>query len=552
MTSESLSEPARRLSEQGFWDLVGRDETSRVEFKEQVPKASRLQEALVALANHRGGAIVVGVSGRRPHKLLGAEFSQDHVERVHEAARATQPPLAVEVERLDVDGSVVGWVSVSPLPTGWAQTSDGRLLVRAGPTNRALVGLDLLHFVQARAADPAEDRPVPQASLDDLDAPLLGRYLEARRGRAVPVSVRALEEIGLAAPGGSLRLATLLSFGRHPQALFRRLGIEVLRFEGAIGAQPQLRSRLDIEGHIPDLVGRADRRVYDEMRRDAVVRGLVREEVPEFPPVVVREALLNALAHRDYSIPGAAVQVRIYDDALEIESPGTLPAHVTVDNMRDAQYSRNERVMDVLQRLRLVEEAGQGIDRMYKEMEDALLAPPDFQERAHSFVVRLTGTSVFAAEDRLWIARLQNLGLTADAKIATVYARRHGSITNETLRGLRNLDRDASRALLQDLVARGVLELVGKGRGARYVLGPVAHEVPIHRSVGSELAVILHHARRNGSVVNEDVRGLLDVDRHVSRELLAELVARGHLIPYGNTRARYYVPSTTTPSTLLD
>lgn len=187
--------------------------------------------------------------------------------------------------------------------------------------------------------------------------------------------------------------------------------------------------------------------------------------------------------------------------------------------------------------------AGQGIDRMYREMEDALLDPPQFEEREASFVVRLRGTSVFAAEDRLWVAELADLELSADAKIAVVYARRHGAISNEDLRRLRGLDRDASRATLQDLVARGLLQAVGRGRGARYVLGPVAERAGRARTLDEELRVILNHARRKGSVVNADVRGLLGVDRVAARQHLSELVARGLLTPEGERRGRRYLPA---------
>src|SRR4051812_49339882 len=109
---------------------------------------------------------------------------------------------------------------------------------------------------------------------------------------------------------------------------------------------------------------------------------------------------------------------------------------------------------------------------MVSEMEDALLDPPEFEERNASFVVRLKGTSVFSAEDRLWAAQFSDLGLSPDARVALVYARRHGAISNEDLRHLRSLDRENSRGVLQELVARGLLAQVGKGRGSRYVLGP--------------------------------------------------------------------------------
>jgi ATP-dependent DNA helicase RecG len=530
------------LTLERFWAMVGAEESGTIDFKEQLPRPGKLQEPLVAFANARGGTMVIGVSNRRPYRIVGTRWNQEDEERLQEAARATQPPLAVASHALRVEGHVVVFIQVEPLGQGWTHTSDGRLLVRAGPTNRALVGQELARFVQERGSMPAEDQPVRGARYEDLRPELVRDYLRNRLGGKRRDARSALRDLRFIDPEGGLKLACVLLFGAEPQAGNRRLGIVVSRFEGSISGGATLRDRRELQGPLSKLVQQADQLVYEEMRRDAVVRGLVREEVPEFPPVAVREALVNAVGHRDYSARGSAVEVRLYDDALEIQSPGTLPAWVTIENLADAQYSRNELVMDGLQRLGLVEEAGQGIDRMIAEMEDALLDPPEFIERDSSFVVRLRGTSVFAVEDRLWVAQFADLDLSADAKIAIVYARRQGSISNEQLRSLRGVDRDGSRAILQDLVARGLLEAVGRGRGARYVLGSAVRKTVAETSLDDRLTTVLNHARRQGSIANADVRGLLDVSDQGARGILVELVGRGLLRAEGERRGRRYYP----------
>jgi ATP-dependent DNA helicase RecG len=529
------------ITEEEFWTRIGRRESTILDFKERLPKPGRLQEPVVAFANNRGGSIVLGVSERSPYEVVGAPWTQKDEELLQSMARSIQPPLAPEVSSVWVDGIQLVIMTVAPLERGWAQTSDGRLLVRSGPTNRALVGDELLRFVRERSGEPVEDEPVA-GGVADLDRELVGAYLEARLGTVPRKRAPALRDLGFVTPTGELRLATSMLFAPSPQRDSRRFGIEILRFEGAIGGDGPLRAKQDLTGPLPSLVEQADRAIYDEMRREAVVRGLVREELPEFPPIVIREALLNAVGHRDYSARGAAVQVRVYDDALEIESPGTLPSYVTVENLRTEQYSRNPRIMDGLQRMGLVEEAGQGIDRMFEAMEAALLDPPEFAERSATFLVRLRGASVFSAEDRLWIGEFSELGLGADEKVALVYARRNGAITNEKLRALRKLDRDASRHLLQGLVARGLLEPLGRGRGARYVLGTIASRADGAATLGHRREIVLKHARRQGVVVNADVRGLLDLDSGEARELLVDLVARGLLVAEGERRGRRYLP----------
>jgi ATP-dependent DNA helicase RecG len=529
------------MTETDFWSQYGDQESMTVEFKQQLQRASRMQEPMVAFANSRGGIIIVGVSDRRPRQILGITWGQDLVEQVQEAARSTQPPLQIEVERRNVDGRDLACVEVDPLTRGWVHTSDGRLLVRAGPTNRALVGDELLRFVRERAADPVEDEPVSGVGIDDLRSDLIRQFVHARLGRSRINLATATRDLGLVTADGGIRLATHLVFGKEPQKRNRRFGIVVSRFEGSVDSDVRLRERHELIGPLPILVAQADQRIYDEMRRDAVVRRLVREEVPEYPPVALREALVNAVGHRDYSLRGAAVDVRLYDDAVEVESPGTLAAYVTVENLREAQYSRNERIMDALQRLGLVEEAGQGIDRMIAEMEDALLDPPQFEERSAAFVVRLRGGSVFAAEDRLWVSQFGQLDLSANAKVALVFARRTGGITNEQLRRLRPLDREASRETLQDLVTRGLFEAFGRGRGTGYRLSELAMQARTTATLGEQLRAVLNHARRTGVVVNADVRGLLGVGATEARSILEALVLRGLLRPEGERRGRRYL-----------
>jgi ATP-dependent DNA helicase RecG len=538
--------PARDLpsaaTEEQFWALVGRRESTVLDFKERLPKPARLQEPVVAFANNRGGLVVLGVSERSPYQVVGASWTQADEEMLQNMARAIQPPLTPDVSTVRVDGLQVVVMAVAPLERGWAQTSDGRLLVRSGPTNRALVGDELFRFVRERSGEPVEDEPVSESPAD-LEPDLVHAYLKARLGTVPRTRTPALRDLGLVASTGEVRLAASMLFSPAPQRDSRRFGIEILRFQGTIAGDSELRDKQDLVGPLPRLVEQADRVIYEEMRKEAVVRRLVREELPEFPPIVIREALLNAVGHRDYSARGAAVQVRIYDDAIEIESPGTLPSYVTVDNLRTEQYSRNPRIMDGLQRLGLVEEAGQGIDRMFEAMEDALLDPPEFEERSATFLVRLRGTSVFSAEDRLWIGKFAELGLGADEKVALVYARRNGAITNEKLRMLRQVDRDASRHLLQGLVARGLLEALGRGRGARYALGAIASRADGVATLDHQREIILNHARRQGVVVNADVRGLLDIDRAAARELLYDLVAQGLLRAEGERRGRRYLPT---------
>jgi ATP-dependent DNA helicase RecG len=535
------------MTEAEFWEQVGRSEGAEQEFKETLIRSARLQDSVVAFANRRGGDIYVGIQNA-PRRVVGISWGEAEEERVQEVARMTHPPIGLSTTVLAVAGLQVGKIRVEGAPSGWVQTSDGRLLVRAGPTNRTLVGEELARFVRERSAEPVEDTGLRDISLGDLRQDAVRDFLRRRLHRQRINPELELRNLGFIDPHGRVRLATVLLFGREPQRDRRRFGIEVLRFDGSVDDQPRtLRDRVQLTGDLPTLVEEADRMIYDEMRRDAVIRGLVREEVPEFPPIAIREALLNAVGHRDYSLSGSSVQVRLFADGIEIESPGTLAGWVTVDNLLEAQFSRNQRIMDAFEVLRLVEEAGTGVDKMYAAMADALLDPPEFEERDQSFLVRFRGRTVFSAEDRIWVSRFADFELSPDAKVALVFAKRQGAIRNPELRALRSLDALESRDVLQDLVSRGLLVKVGASRGTRYSLGEMALQPQTAATSSEQVQAVVAHAGRVGSIANKDVRGLLGVDSSHARAILEAAVREQLLRPVGERRGRRYLPTESEP-----
>ena len=129
------------------------------------------------------------------------------------------------------------------------------------------------------------------------------------------------------------------------------------------------------------------------------------------------------MAHRDYGLDGATVDITVRDDRIEVRSPGPLPGHITIDNMRDEHYSRNPRIMRVLKTVGLVEEYGDGIDRMYREMESRLMEPPAFEATASSVTVTLRNRFLVEVEDQMWLMQLGREDLTTNERRVLVAAR---------------------------------------------------------------------------------------------------------------------------------
>ena len=271
--------------------------------------------------------------------------------------------------------------------------------------------------------------------------------------------------------------------------------------------------------------------------------GLRRAALPAYPTVVVREAIVNALAHRDYGLTGATVDVTVWDDRVEVKSPGPLPGHITVDNMRREHYSRNPRIMGVLNTLGYVEEYGEGVDRMFREMESRLMEPPAFEATAVSVTVTLRNRVQVDLDDQVWLSQIDTSELTPDECRALIAARRHGAVTPRSLRALipdANVD-----AVLARAVSGGLLRRVGVRGGSRYILADAVLSragsgSPSEQQTHSQ--TLLDEIRRQGSLSSADGAALIGRDVAYARALLNELVELELARAQGRTRARRYYP----------
>jgi ATP-dependent DNA helicase RecG len=202
------------------------------------------------------------------------------------------------------------------------------------------------------------------------------------------------------------------------------------------------------------------------MDKRAVVRSLQRDEETEYPFSAVREALVNAVAHRDYRLTGRSIEIRMYTDRMEITSPGGLPAHITVDNIVEEHYSRNPRIVNGLYQWGYIEELGLGVDRMIEDMMKAGHPKPQFEAKTHRFTVILFNTRDQARVAQQWEGNMNERQMKALEHI-----QQHGSITNGDYRGLcPHVGAETLRLDLADMVARGILLKIGDKRGTRYIM----------------------------------------------------------------------------------
>ena len=468
-------------------ELIKAGEGPRLAFI-QTADAEKIAETLVAFANTEGGTIVVGL--RADGRPAAARTAGDDIDRVLKSADSLyNPPVIIEkweeipLESAELAGTGNGRQRAAgsfpvyairvPRSTELHALADGRVLIRSGRLNRPLGGQEIVRLASAKNTGDFEADAIPGATLDDFSRRMIDEYLEKRAERtkrSYDGDVNdLLVEIGAVTPNHKPTVCGLLLFSEYPQQWLPQSAVVFAKF---VGTAPRGESGLagysrreELTGPLSRLIESTWNLVWSEMAVSAVVKGLEREETYEYPQFAVREALVNAICHRDYRLRGRRIEVRMFSDRLEVISPGGLPGFITVENIKEEHFSRNPRLVGGLFQWGYIEELGIGIDRMLEVMEQAGHSPPKFDARPYSFALTLHNERRKPKPPE-WARNTNHRQARA-----LQYIRENGSITNREYRSLiRTVSAETLRLDLADMVEKGILSKVGAKKGTYYVL----------------------------------------------------------------------------------
>ncbi|MBI1928508.1 putative DNA binding domain-containing protein [Candidatus Poribacteria bacterium] len=459
-------------------DLLFYREGQVLDFKNARIHPRDLAEILVAFANADGGTVVLGVEDNKT--VSGTRHYQSNVAEILRAPfDHCEPPVSMQVEELscrNADGETDALLLLHVVRSQRVHSTTRKVtLVRIGDQNRRLNAQDVIQLAYDKGQAEYEVEETSGATLADLDSDLLFNYQETVGAQGEAHKVLKARELATG-NGNVLRLnmAGVLLFAQRPQHWHPRCGIRVVKWEGTerrTGADLNVVKDRQIELPLPKLLDET----FD------FVGTLLREftrlgpdgkfvTTPEFPPFVWQEAITNAVVHRSYANRGRQTEVFLFDDHLEVQSPGELPASLRADTLRGSHFSRNPRIVRVMAELRYVRDFGEGIDRMFREMEAAGLPPPEFEEIPGALKVTLrNGLSVAAvpsAQRRLPLSVLAQLN-DRQKRVLEVVAQQ-GSITNSQCQQLFSVSYRTAHRDLSQLVEFLLLKPQGRGRATRY------------------------------------------------------------------------------------
>lgn len=449
---KALNSPPAEVG-QALLDLT---EDQWLERKSARISARDLADTLIGFANADGGLVVVGL---HDGKIEGVNGSPS---RLNDQMQANidfcVPPVRTKgrlVDCMNYEGEVDRLLAIEIAPGEIVHANQKEeVFLRVGDENRRLSFAQRQELLYDKGQASYEARPLPASSFDDLDQPLLAEYVQAVEATD---PMRLLRARGLATKS-ELTIAGCLLFAESPQEYFPEAFIRVLRWRGrerGSGAHQQLLEDRIVEGPIPMQLLRA-RDLVKELQptRKALLASGKFGSVPLVPEDAWLEGIVNAAVHRSYSSAGDHIRIEIFDDRIEISSPGRFPGLVDLsDPLETTRFARNPRIARVCADLNFGQELGEGIRRMFEEMRAAGLNDPIYRQTSGSVQLTLLVEPV----DRRLEARLPE-----NARRITNALREAERLSTGEVAELLEISRPVAQRELAALKEAEIIEWVGK------------------------------------------------------------------------------------------
>ena len=433
-------------------------ESQNVEFKSSW--RDEYLKVISAFANTDGGKLMIGIDDKgKPIGLKNAKKLLEDVPNKIRDVLGIIPRVFTENKR----GKDILSIEVKP---SYAPISyHGKFFVRSGSTIQELKGKELTKYLIAKSDRDWDEYAEEKGSIDDIDIEAVERFKEIAIKRLPFVkeekdNLKLLQKLNLV-ENGKLKRAAILLFGKNPKRFYTSSFIKIGKFL----TDTDIVASDDVEGNLFKQVEKTIELLRTKyLISEIKFEGIYRKEELEYPEKALREAIINAVIHRDYI--GAHTQLKIYPDKLMLWNEGPLPKDIKIDDLKKSHPSRprNELLADIFFKAGLIETWGRGTIKITNECKKAKMPEPEFKEEFGGF-------SVYFYKDIYSEEKLRKMGLNDRQIKAVKYLKERGKITNREYQELNTCSRNTVTNDLRKLIQKGIIKESGKkGAGAFYVI----------------------------------------------------------------------------------
>ena len=414
---------------------------------------------ICAFANTEGGKLIIGLDDNG--NPVGIKDAKKLLEDLPNKCRDILGIIpSVKSEKKKGKDIITIEVEHSYAPISY----HGKFYTRSGSTIQELKDKDLTRFLISKSGKDWDEYIEENASVEDINIETIEKFKRIATKR-IPFAkdesdpVRLLEKLNLI-DNGKIKRAAILLFGKNPKRFWTSAYTKVGKFK----TDTDIVSSDDIEGNLFEQV----EKTIDLLRTKYLIseikfEGIYRKEELEYPEEALREAIINAVIHRDYI--GPHIQLKIYPDKIILWNVGTLPKEIKIEELKKSHssYPRNELLADVFFKAGLIEAWGRGTIKITEECKKAGLPEPEFKEEFGGF-------AVYFYKDIYTEENLRKMGLNERQIKAVIYVKERGKITNKEYQELNSVSNKTAYLELVDLVKKNFLNSHGIGRVITYIL----------------------------------------------------------------------------------
>jgi len=446
-------------------DLLSSPESKTLEFKETMPTPLAIAKTACAFSNAGGGTILIGVEDKNK-TITGIDEQEIHIleEKIANIVYTiVEPTPSNHITIHNVDGKLILKIDVFPGSLKpYHLKSKGELegtFIRVGSTNRKADIETIEELRRQRMNINFDETSVIDASLEDLHTRNIEFYLKKREEvRDIPrvephtkflIKIKAIQQ-----QNGSIHptAAGILLFSSEPEKYIPGAIIKCARFKGT--EMDEFLDQKIIKGSLFLQIEETIAFFKKNVKRGAKIEGIYRKEEYEYPETAIREAVVNAICHRDYSRKGADIKFAIFDDRIEITSPGGLLPQISLSDLgTGVSELRNKIIGRIFNETGLIEGWGTGIRRIRKQIEEKGLVPPEFRENNGFFKVIIYNEPL-----------QEHFEIDKDEKEIIVYIQKHGKAGTKDLEKVLGISKATIKRKIRTLTENGYLIWKGKSK----------------------------------------------------------------------------------------